>query len=377
MKPPAPDPMDSKSQKLDGLEALRGVAALVVLLHHAFGLISLPQNFNTTLIGGVFLEGNLGVNIFFVLSGFVIMWANPRDGRSAREVLVYALRRMTRIFPRYWLACLTMLPLYFNFGPSRLGEVTPLRVVHDVLLLPWKTEPMLPAAWTLVFEMLFYFLFVPMLWSRRAGLALWGLITGAIIAVMATGVTLSNPWAIHLTSPYVLEFLMGLTVCLWLKRHPLRPKAGKALVWIGSLAILGFALTQFRLGGQRVPANLHYALCAALLVAGLVSLPAPAGGQHHRLFRCLQILGRYSYSIYLFHIPVQQIILRPSVKLLGNSPGMAVVLTILTLMIAVSLAAGMAVGKYFELPALEWCKRRIATLKPRPAPAPAPAANPS
>ena len=357
--------MDASAQKLDGLEALRGVAALVVLLHHAFGWIALPQNFNTTLLGGVFKEGNLGVNIFFVLSGFVITWSNPKDGRSPREVLIYVLRRLTRIFPMYWVACLTVLPLYWKFAPATLGEVTALRALYDWFLLPFHLTPMLPGAWTLVFEMLFYMLFIPMLLSRRAGLAMWAGISAIIVGVMVLNVELQNVWAARLTSPYVLEFLIGMVVCLWIRKRPVSPSTATALVWAGTLLMLALVAVECLAAGDWIPANLHYAACAGLLVAGLVSLPAPADGAHSRAFRILQVLGRYSYSIYLFHIPIQQIMMRVAVKTLGTDPGLAMVLGVLLAMIAGSLTAGILAGRFLEIPMLDWCKKQIARLKPR------------
>lgn len=359
--------MDASAQKLDGLEALRGVAALVVLLHHGFGWIALPQNFNTLLLGGVFREGNLGVNIFFVLSGFVITWSNPKDGRSARDILIYVLRRITRIYPMYWVACLAVLPVYAKFAAGNTGAVSAERIVHDVLLFPYVNTPMLPGAWTLVFEMLFYMLFVPMLISRRAGLILWAAVTAAIGVVGVLNITPANAWVARLTSPYVLEFLAGMLVCLIIRRHPVSPRAAAGLVWAGTLLMLAFVAGEFLVADDWAPANLHYAFCGALMVAGLVSLPAPAGGQHSRIFRVLQFLGRYSFSIYLFHIPVQQIMVRMSVRILGSEPGLPIVILVLLATLAGSLIAGMLAGRFLELPMLEWCKRRIARLKVRPA----------
>jgi peptidoglycan/LPS O-acetylase OafA/YrhL len=50
--------------KLDGLDALRGIAAMVVVLHHAFGIVALPQNYNIILLGNLFSAGHLGVDVF-------------------------------------------------------------------------------------------------------------------------------------------------------------------------------------------------------------------------------------------------------------------------------------------------------------------------
>ena len=232
---------------------------------------------------------------------------------------------------------------------------------------------MLPGAWTLVFEMIFYMLFVPMLLHRRAGLAMWAVISAAILATLAWRVEWQSVWVARLTSPYVLEFLMGMVVCLWIRKQTLSPRAAVALIWCGALLMLVLVAWECLIAGDQVPANLHYAACSMLLVAGLVSLPAPAEGRHGRAFRALQVLGRYSFSIYLFHIPIQQIMMRVAVKCLGTDPGFAAVLAVLLAMIAGSLTAGIFAGRLLEIPMLEWCKKHIARPKPpRPAPVAAP-----
>ena len=363
-------------RKLDGLEALRGVAAVVVLLHHAFGSLELPQNFNTRLVWGFFEEGNLGVNIFFVLSGFVIAWSNPKDGRTFRDVIVYVLRRLSRVFPMYWVACLFILPVYWKFAPASLGEASAGRMLHDFFLLPYGETPMLQVAWTLVFEIMFYLLFVPMLLSHRAAAVMWTMLVAAILVCAAAGVKFDNLWAGHLFSLYVLQFVAGMVVCRWTMRHPLSPKAARRTAWAGGILIFLAAAGERITGGDWVPANLHYAAFAAIAVLGIVNLPDGIPPGRGRAWRILRILGRYSFSIYLFHVPVQKIVIKVAVNVLGMEPGLPMVWVVALVSIAVSLTVGILMGRFFEMPMLEWCKKQISRLKPRkPVPA-QPAAAP-
>jgi len=366
---PGTPALETSARKLDGLEALRGVAALVVLLHHGFGFVELPQNFSVRLFWGFFIEGNLGVNIFFVLSGFVIAYSNQKDGRSFREVLIYVLRRLTRIFPIYWLACLTMLPVYWKFAPAALGEISVSRMVHDLLLFPYGTIPMLRVAWTLVFEMMFYILFVPMLVNRKAGSIMWLVISAGIVMLAVAGVEFANPWAAVISSPFVLQFVAGMVVCHWTLRYPLSGRAARGLLWTGSILLFLAAVVERITDTDWVPWNLHYAACAALIVLGIVNLPPRKSAVPGRTLRILQMLGRYSYSIYLFHIPVQQILMKLTLGVTGQTPGLFVVWLVTLLLIAGSLAAGILMGRFFEIPMLEWCKKFIARLKlPKPLP---------
>ncbi len=57
---------------LEGLQILRGIAALLIVVYHASSFVALPGTYNVSLLGGLFSAGHLGVDIFFVLSGFII-----------------------------------------------------------------------------------------------------------------------------------------------------------------------------------------------------------------------------------------------------------------------------------------------------------------
>lgn len=79
----------------------------------------------------------------------------------------------------------------------------------------------------------------------------------------------------------------------------------------------------------------------------------------------LGLLGRYSYSIYLFHYPIEQIVARLALKLTGPAPGVTVVWLAVTAVLLSGLGVGILVGRFVEMPLLSWCKIRIAGLKPR------------
>ena len=368
--------MNARTRKLDGLEDLRGIAALIVLLHHAAGSIELPQNYDTRVFWGVFIEGTLGVNIFFVLSGFVIAYSNQKDGRSFREILIYILRRLARIFPAYWVVCLAALPLYWKFAPASIGEVTVSRILHDLLLIPYDKPPMLGVAWTLVFEITFYLLFIPILIHRRAGFMLWSALVLAILALNGGDVRFSNPWAALLSSPLMLQFVAGMAVCWWTLKHPLSARSARATLWTGAVLLFLFAVGECITGTDWVSNSHHYAVCAAIMIYGVVNLPPRESSVRGPGGRFLQVLGRYSFSIYLIHVPIQKILVKLALKVTGPEPGIIVILMVTLLLIAGSLTAGILLGKFFEIPFLGWCKTRIAKLKPhRPEPtSPAPPA---
>ncbi len=351
------------SGRLEALTELRGIATLVVLLHHGATWIFLPQNFNTEFFGGILRQGDLGVNIFFVLSGFVIAYSNQKDGRPLRELLIYFLRRAARIFPMYWIAFVAAVPIYWKFAPAALGEVSLNRILHDLLLIPYNNNTMLPGAWTLIFEMIFYLLFIPMLVNRKVGTFIWTILVICILATVVGGAKWTNPWGSRLFSLYVIQFAGGMGAYYWSLRQSLSLHTAHLLVWSGTLLMVLFAVVECITRKDWIPANLHYAACTVVIILGLVNLPSRPSAPSGRVFRILQVLGLYSYSIYLFHIPVQQILVKLSLNLVGSSPGLPVVCVVAVVTIAASLSAGIFMGKFFEIPILNWSKKWICGLR--------------
>ncbi len=162
---------------IQSLQVFRGLAALAVVGHHAVvstgafvGVVPPP-------IEAFLGRGFLGVDFFFVLSGFIIMYAHMDDRTSGRAVRQYAFKRLVRIFPPYLPISIGMIALYAALpGFSASGE-REFSWVSSLFLLPADQPPALSVAWTLVHEMQFYTVFLLFFLSRRllvAGLLLWG-----------------------------------------------------------------------------------------------------------------------------------------------------------------------------------------------------------
>src|SRR5438552_3385805 len=104
-----PDPT-----RLANIEAMRGVAAMLVVLFHAGSYVAESRHYGGTVLGGLYVAGRAGVDVFFVLSGFILAWvydrgASPPQAGAARPSLArYAWRRATRILPAYWIITLLL-----------------------------------------------------------------------------------------------------------------------------------------------------------------------------------------------------------------------------------------------------------------------------
>jgi exopolysaccharide production protein ExoZ len=266
---------------LTNLQGLRAVAALGVVVFH-FGLMpptKLP-----------FRIGASGVDIFFVLSGFIIAHSSTR---SARHFLA---RRFIRVLPAYWIA--TVIAALFTLQNMDFSGASEW-LVQSLFYLPHPDgrPPLIFVAWTLVYELVFYLLY----WlALRAGRRDAPLLCLALLVMFALvhlpGVL--GPW------PLLLEFGMGIAIYLVVERYEV-PQFVPS--WAGLLlAAAGAALlvTLPRMMGynpddyQSVGRVVCWGLPAAIIVLGLVLA-------EHRGFairsRLILLLGAASYAIYLLH----------------------------------------------------------------------------
>ena len=293
--------------KLLGIEAVRGIAALMVVLFHAGVLLSGPKDYGRLPFAGAFGFGRAGVDVFFVLSGFIITFIHTADiGRPGRLVS-FARKRLLRIYPSYWICTLILLAIM-------LISPTPDRREHDLgfilsslLLLPRMAEPLLGPGWSLRHELLFYGLFALSLLDRRLGaavLAAWfAAIAANIVAITATGSPLAGGLAGGwLLAPFNIEFLAGMGVTALVLRR--RVPFPLMLLVTGVGLFLLCAAAESRAGdGLNLwpPLHVGYAVATALVLAGLVAREQASG---LRVPAALVALGDASYALYLLHVIV-------------------------------------------------------------------------
>ena len=288
--------------KLASLQALRGVAALGVVLFHLL-------HFEPSYLPGIaiapvaFTVGRAGVDLFFVLSGFFVSWTTMGCPGGLAESGRFLLRRLTRIYPTYWVYCLLLIGAR-ALEPLRFGADTD--VLASVLLLPTGKATLLLVSWTLVFEVYFYLTFAAALWLGRQAwhrLALLGFwVVGVVAARWLLSPSRADVTLDLLLSPLVLEFFAG-CMAAWLTDALLRAGV-TARVWLGVLAggllavVLAFVFTDtlYAHPWWRVGA---FGVGAGTLVVGCVGSERWLG----RLVpRGLIILGDVSYSLYLSHL---------------------------------------------------------------------------
>jgi len=286
-----------------GVQYLRGIAALAVVVDHASGTAAFPKYFGNDPLWAFTGNGARGVDLFFMISGFIITIVALQGAELAPAMKLgdFFARRFARIVPLMWLAIISylLLQLGFRHGVPPLGPY-----VHAVLLLPGN---ILPAhIWTLRQELVFYVVFaLAMLTVRPARILLW-LWLALPLALIGLGAMphdrgMVQGAAAMIASPTNLEFGAGMLIGIaWLKRWTHRDFA--APIEPLFLLVVGFvvavAAMSFAKGYVTGPG--HVALCSLLFVPLLfyaVHVRCSEGWPR----RVGELLGNASYAIYLFH----------------------------------------------------------------------------
>jgi exopolysaccharide production protein ExoZ len=316
---PAPVP----TGRLELLQVLRAVAVFSVLVFHVNPILTkkygAPYFFN-----GIFDFGYAGVDLFFVLSGFVIALTHWNDIGRRDRVARYTVRRVIRILPLYWLVVGSKLVLGPVLGITDAAAPTQSEVIRGLLLLPqarsFSTERMLGLSWTLTFEMLFYIGFgLCMAFGRRFTIGIAALALLVCQARLLGVFTLADDAVLRslFSHQVIFEFFFGVAIA-WAYRNRFiwRPQLLVAMgIASSATSIAGYQSGLFT-DSQRL---MTFGLSAALLVAGCVGMETT---RPRVVPRFLINFGDASYATYLAHgstIAIVAVVLRKFPMLGGSS----------------------------------------------------------
>ncbi len=327
---------------IGGLQMLRGVAATLVVLFH-LQAASVADGHDPGLLGW-FQGGEIGVDVFFVLSGFVIFHAT--QGRADRGADWFLRQRFWRIVPPYWaVLALTLLALAGHaILLGNWAEWPPFdRIAVSVLLLPLPGHVM-AIAWTLTVEAIFYLIFAATYfrWGTRAALGALALWSAVALAVKYLHLPV-HPWLLYTVYSGVAEFLFGALIALAISRG-WRAGAVPAVILgtLGLAAVVSGAVT-FSWGRVWVAG-----LPSAALVYGLAAV-------NWRMPGWTLVWGEASYLLYLLHLLVFSIA-GTLLQMAGVAPygSLTTMLGLGLLSVAVSVAATL----WLERPYRRWTRGR-------------------
>jgi exopolysaccharide production protein ExoZ len=283
-------------QNLFAVQSLRAIAAIAVVAYHSAATI---RNFGWTpgALSDASKWGWAGVDIFFFISGFVMVIATTGQRRGPLAAKDFMVARLMRIVPMYWILTSLMLAILWVVPSLKHFEFTTTEILDSYFFVPYEVAgegnvyPVLYVGWTLIYEMFFYLVFaISICFPERA--MRWAL--PAFFAVLSIlSLTSPTPYIYRfLTSPLLLEFVFG-AVFAWIYR------SGYRLSTPGFTALIVFGIIGFLVltpGSSMDHRVVTAGIPAALLVSGAV-LWESAGGWAGGTW--LSTIGDASYSLYL------------------------------------------------------------------------------
>ena len=281
------------------LQYLRLVAALMVVMNHSMSLVLRVGRDD---IGQSFEVGAAGVDLFFAISGFIMVYITAGRRVSAGAFLY---ERIARVVPPYWFVTALMAVLII-FIPH-IFENPPLTGLHllaSLFFIPWsetsfaESVPLYLPGWTLNHEMMFYLIFALALSFATQLRILVVAATLSVLVLIGFVLPQTNMIAQFYTHPIILEFVFGMLIGQIVVMEAAPGIAASALIMASGVALLAISTSVWpiwRFSPERV---LVWGVPSALIVAGGVFLERH--GWTKRI-GWLLLLGNASYAIYLTH----------------------------------------------------------------------------
>ena len=363
----------AKVEPLVLVQVLRALAALLVLAGHTQGMVVANAKTRGETLTGLAFPGGFGVDLFFCISGFIMVVSSKHLFGAADARATFIVRRATRLVPLYWIATLCILPLLIYGSRPYAGDLKA-ALATSLLFWPYPTYgfqgdavfPLHTLGWSLNYEVLFYLLFslfivLPM---RRAAIG----VCLAILAIVVAG-WVADPQSTALrfwAQPIILEFAFGVLIGWgWLSGLKLNAVEAAVLTAAGLPMLM---LNPFGLGvapGTTTTPNdllrvVSWGLPAAVLLVAAVGFEQ---GRHlqSRTLGVLRRLGDSSYSLYLMH-PFALILVGKAwtVFRLDRFFGWPV---LALAMVAASISIGLLSHRWIERPATRWIQQ-LRVLRP-------------
>ncbi len=343
------------------IDALRGIASLWVMFHHMVHNTVMEITLRRILPGIILLichYGALGVQIFFVLSGFVIAHSLRDNMLTFKSVINFILRRQIRLDPPYWAMMVFVLTLS-AIELSMPSLVTPPLPGFKVILLNLfylqnitAVGQIIGVAWTLCIEIQFYLVFIALLVASKN------------LAVRVKQVKISSVSAVFIFTTGCLSIIANYYNFnpVWFFKYWFYFASGVLCYWSIQKFVSPWFFYIFQII-YMLSCGVNYMARHSIdgLIAGLITVLAIyiAGISKHLTDwwknSALQYFGRISYSLYLVHLVVISIFLRVAYKITGENQLMALIWFVLSGVC--SIFAAHLLFKYIEKPSMQFASK--------------------
>ncbi len=282
------------------LQIYRGLAALFIVLVHSSSAIQ--GYFKANSFTNIFqMGGHLGVNFFFVLSGFIMCYLHCKEmGLGLDKAVVFIEKRIVRIIPLYWIFTFSILPILYFVSSAQTSYMFELEfILKSLFLIPQEYSPILHMAWTLVQEFLFYSIFFIMIFNKKIGLSIF------IVWLMGIIVMNSNFLGNYSTTSVVEQYLFQLNNILFffgiftfflMKRYYIYFQNNLMVFILGNIIL--FIAAMLDLYTKVDYCVLIYGVGSMLIIANSKNFLLDTWSRKRNI---LLLLGNASFSIYLSH----------------------------------------------------------------------------
>lgn len=348
---PTPKP---PKHRITAIEAGRGIAAVFVIFYHVAYHIN--DAYKTPHLRQLFQFGHAGVDFFFVISGFIILYVHYDDVGVPNRLSRYIGRRFTRLMPTYWVvfAISIVMTLAGHHALPSLFSLT-----WQAFLLPSNGPMVLGVAWTLRCEILFYAIFCILILNRWVGIAALAAWFGLVAICAVTGA--KPTWLPgQFYTGYAIEFLFGMIVAYVAKNHTIHKPGAILTAGLGLYGLSALLEDLHLLNGYADPARLAYGIPSALTILGLVTLSQRKDLKIPTLF---STLGAASYSLYLF----QFVFIGTAWQILLKSHLAAIIppLAQFCLLVLTATIGGVIASSIIEKPLIRFLRNRRQSLVAR------------
>lgn len=333
-----------------GIQDLRALAAIAVVLYHTHVLFQKEKYFGVEIAAGFFQFGHRGVELFFVISGFLMAMLSASTGKNAiSSPGKFLIARIRRVF-------IPFLPLFFALSSVCIfaKSTCPAAYSFDIqtillnfFMLPRANmDTYVPVvAWTLSHELFFYVMTCIALAFGGAGrliLGVW-LAVSALFAVFDS--TLAFPW-VFLFSSYNLAFGLGM-LAFWVIQRPLFGRFSVSARWLGAVSFVLLGCVEVFSVRATHQSN-AFALTAGFFIASFFLVTGFSQASTAGLKR----LGDASYSIYLIHYPLLVVLCLLAKRVVVFPVNILALYVTFGAFVVAAVVAGLVYYRFIERPAL-------------------------
>lgn len=341
-------------KKYNSIQVLRAFASVAVVLHHVVAIVK--ETFGSPLLYGLLRSGFGAVDLFFVISGFIITLTSFRLIGQPAHLRAYASKRLFRVYPVYWLVALLLLGgvwLATHYRPALVAVPYPFslpNLLRTLLLAPFHI-PIDLVSWSLSYEIYFYVLFGLLILNRNFQWGMWLLLAGSGVVLLqglADPSIYKDPNLLQgfILSPYNLEFALGVGL-YFLHRKELLPPP---LVLLAGIVPFLFVFNSVE------PWSPHRVIVFGLPSFLLVAAAIEWDRRSKPVIPQWAIrLGDASYVLYLIHFPLL-VVAYKLLRQAGLTNAYAAEATGLALGAALCYLSWL-VHKWVEAPVVRWAAR--------------------